>query len=540
MDCLTSLLQPDTAPSGQAEPDAPVPPATFNFAADVLQRRVEDMAQAVAIIGVGADGAEDRWSFERVAQASGRLAAAMLEGGLVRGDRVLVFMPRIPLWQVAMTACLHIGVIPVPCVTQVSRQELAYRGRQCGARGAISSREFLERFEGIESSLVFRAARSGKVGWGGWDDLQGIIDSPRVAPAFATVDADAPALIYFTSGSSGPPKAVVHAARGIFVRSWQPWRQLGVKQGDVIWTTSDTGWTRAGSCLLFGPWFNRAAALIVEGTLRAEERPGMLEKYGVTIYGAVATELRQVMASVASPRLPRLRWTLSAGEAMTDDLASRWQAFSEAPLVVGYGQTETPTATLTDPRGPAVNGMIGRPMAGNHVTVVDEAGQEAPAGVEGDIVFDLADPGLLLGYWVDGGIVAAPRRGPWHLTGDRGWRDERGELYFIGRSDDVISSSGYRIGPTEVENALGAHPAVLECAVVGVPDALRGEAVKAFVVLQPGQQGSEALSQILKDHVKQLVAPYKYPRSIDFVDSLPRTASGKISRRLLRERKPVP
>ncbi len=538
MDCLTPLLQPATPPAGSVDPDGPVPPAMFNFAADVLQRRVEEMAEGVAIIGVGADGAEDRWSFARVAQASGRLAAAMLESGLTRGDRVLVFMPRAPLWQVALTACLHIGLIPVPCVTQVSRAELAYRAKQCGARGAISSQEFLERFEAIESSsFIFRAARGGKAGW---DDLQAIIDSPRDAPEFALVEADAPALIYFTSGSSGMPKAVVHAARGIFVRSCQPWRQLGVEQGDVIWTTSDTGWTRAGSCLLFGPWFHRATALIVEGTLRAEERLGLLEKYGVSVYGAVATELRQVMASSTRPKLPRLRWTLSAGEAMTRALASRWQEFSGAPLVVGYGQTETPTATLTDPRGRAVNGMIGRPMAGNHVTVIDEAGQEASAGVEGDIVFNLADPGLLLGYWVDGDIVPAPQRGPWHLTGDRGWRDDRGELYFIGRSDDVISSSGYRIGPTEVEDALGAHPAVMECAVVGVPDELRGEAVKAFVVLQPGEHGSEDLSQVLKDHVKQVVAPYKYPRSIEFIDSLPRTASGKISRRLLRERKAVP
>jgi acyl-coenzyme A synthetase/AMP-(fatty) acid ligase len=184
--------------------------------------------------------------------------------------------------------------------------------------------------------------------------------------------------------------------------------------------------------------------------------------------------------------------------------------------------------------------MIGQPMAGNQVTVVDAAGQEAAAGVEGDLVHALSDPGLLLGYFVDGGIVPAPRRGPWHLTGDRGYRDQDGQLYFIGRADDVISSGGYRIGPTEVENALGAHPAVAECAVVATPDALRGEAVKAFVVLKPGHPETEALSQALKDHVKSVIAPYKYPRSIAFVDRLPRTASGKISRRLLRDREFAP
>lgn len=533
MDFPPSALQPAMPPGRLAEVAAPRPPTRFNFAADVLLSRVQEMPDALAIIGVTGNGSSETWSYARVAQASGRLAAAMLAGGLAKGDRVLLFMPRIPLWQVAMAACLHIGVIPVPCVTQISREELAYRARQCGARGAISSQEFLERFDSIAHTLAFRAARGGGIGW---ENLQAIVDRPGEVPAFAEMDAECPALIYFTSGSSGLPKPVVHAARGIFVRGWQPWRQLGMTFGDVIWTSSDTGWTRAGSCLLFGPWTHGATALIVEGILGPEDRLALLEQYGVSIYGAVATELRQLMATQVRRPMPRLRWTLSAGEAMTDALATGWRAFSGAPLVVGYGQTETPTATLTDPDGKAVNGMIGRPIAGNRVSVVDAAGVEVQAGIEGDIVHALSDPGLLLGYWMDGQIVPAPRRGPWHITGDRGCVDEDGQLYFIGRADDVISSAGYRIGPTEVENALTAHPAVADCAVVATPDAVRGEAVKGFVVLRAGYEATEALAQQLKDHVKRVIAPYKYPRSIEFVSSLPRTVSGKISRRVLREK----
>jgi acetyl-CoA synthetase len=224
---------------------------------------------------------------------------------------------------------------------------------------------------------------------------------------------------------------------------------------------------------------------------------------------------------------------------MTAEMAGRWQDFSGAPLLVGYGQSETPTATLTDPAAPAMNGMIGRPMAGNRVAVVDAGGRECAPGVEGSLAFDVADPGLMLGYWEDGAGGGTARldllAGRWHLSGDCGSRDAGGNLYFLGRDDDVISSAGYRIGPTEIENALSQHAAVAECAAVASPDGTRGEVVKAFVVLRPGATGDAALAAALQDFVKQQIAPYKYPRKIEFVESLPRTASGKLQRRALRE-----
>jgi acyl-coenzyme A synthetase/AMP-(fatty) acid ligase len=520
-----------TASGGDA--DAPRTPARFNFAADVLRRRATETPEAVAMLAVGRDGSERPWTYGEVDRASGRLTAAMLQAGLVKGDRVLLFVPRVPLWQVAMAACLHAGIIPVPCMTQLSAAELAYRTRRSGARGAITASGLLDRFSGIEENLDFRAAIGGGPRW---QDLDAIIQRPVEAPPFADMPGDAPALMYFTSGSSGMPKAVVHAARGVFVRGWQPWRQLGLAPGDLVWTSSDTGWTRAGSCLLFGPWTHGATALIVDVPPAAQDRLALLDRYGVSIFAAVASELRQIMAQSESRRLPRLRWTLSAGEVMTAELAERWHAFCGVPLVVGYGQTETPTATLTDPSRKVVNGAIGHPMAGNRVTVVDEAGRETAPLVEGDIVFARSDPGLLLGYWVEEGIVAAPSVGDWHLSGDRGFRDEDGELHFVGRSDDIISSSGYRIGPTEVENALASHPAVAECAVVASPDPMRGEVVKAYVVPAPGCQADASLAVVLQEHVKRMVAPYKYPRRLEFVATLPRTASGKVSRRLLRDK----
>ncbi len=502
----------------------------FNFAAEVAYRRAAETPQATAVLAVDTRGNALAWSYARMARESRRLAAGLTHAGLVRGDRVLIAMARVPRWQVAMTACLHLGLVPVPCVTQASSAEFAYRLAKSGARGVIADAAFAARFNGLEVPVrVSRGAASG------WLDLESLVEADVEPPPPAAMPADAPALMYFTSGSSGPPKAVMHAARGVRVRSWQPWRQLGLREGDVIWTTSDTGWTRAGSVLLFGAWMHGAVPLMVEEPPEPASRLDLIEQYGVTCFGAVATELRLMMANGRRRPLPKLRWTLSAGEAMTAELAERWQAFAGSPLYVGYGQSETPTATLTDPSIAPQNGMIGKPMADNRVAVVDDEGNEAPPGVEGHLAFAAGDAGLMLGYWEDGRPVLQLAGGRWHLSGDCGSRDADGNLYFSGREDDIISSAGYRIGPTEVENALTQHAAVAECAVVASPDALRGEVVKACVVLRPGHAAGGALAAALQEHVKQCIAPYKYPRRIEFMDSLPRTASGKIQRRVLRE-----
>lgn len=507
-------------------------PDRFNFASDVMYQITERAPSATALIAVDRTGHAERWSFARIAEGAQGLAATLSASGLVAGDRVLILMPRIPQWQVAMLACLHLGIIPVPCVTQVSAAEVDYRVVRSGAIGAITDRRFLDKLAGSQDRLRVRLACGGG---DDWQDLDAAMRSTAPIPPPAAMPAEAPALMYFTSGSSGPPKPVLHAARGLYVRSRQPWAQLGIADGDVIWTTSDTGWTRAASCLLFGAWMNGATAVMHDGAPDSLTKLEALESFAVSCFGAVATELRLIMAQTAPRPLPALRFTLSAGEAMTAELAHGWRAFSGAPLIVGYGQTETPTATLTEPDAEPLNGMIGRPMEGNRVTVLDDAGNEAAPGVPGQIAFDRSDAGLMLGYWDDGACNLPVSHGHWYLTGDTGWRDSAGNIFFVGRDDDIISSGGYRIGPTEVENALMAHPAVAECAVAASPDALRGEVVKGFVVLRPGQAPSDTLAAALQQHVRQAIAPYKYPRRIDFVDALPRTASGKLSRRLLRE-----
>jgi len=506
-------------------------PPTFNFAIDVLAQRAELHPSHTAVVSVGMDRREERWSYARVLEATQRFAGALAEAGIRSGDRVLVFMPRTALWLVAMAACHYLGAVPVPCVTQVSASEVAYRLRRSGARAAVTVSELADRYAGLLDMIDVRFCRGQAEGWRNLDDA---LKQDHDVPAPALMPADAPALMYFTSGSSGLPRAVVHAARGVFVRSWQPWHLFDTSEKDVIWTTSDTGWTRAGSCLLYGAWFWGATALIVEPGLSPQEKVDMLARHGVTIYSAVATELRQILSSATPVPLPRLRFTLSAGEAMTEELSHAWTRFSGAPLLVAYGQTETPQCTITTRETTPENGMIGLPMPGNVVTVLDDHNHPCPAGEPGELAVRADNPGLMLGYWNDGEIEPG-FSGGWHRTGDAAYMDKAGNIFFVGRSDDIISSSGYRIGPTEVENALMIHPAVKECAVTAVPDPLRGEAVKAYVVLEPGYLPSDELVNALQAHVKGSIAPYKYPRRIDFLEELPRTPSGKVSRRLLRE-----
>jgi acetyl-CoA synthetase len=509
-----------------------VVPATFNFAADVLAPRARETPDHTAIISLGDGGKEDVWTYARAYEAVCGLASGLAERGVKRGDRVLIFMPRTAYWLVAMAACHYIGAIPVPSVTQISVSEVSYRVRRSGAVAAITSSELVDRFTEVLEELPLRICRGSAEGWLSLEDV--LLSSPAaVAPA--AMEADAPALMYFTSGSSGLPKAVVHAARGVFVRSWQPWHMFDASCQDVIWTTSDTGWTRAGSCLLYGAWFWGATALIVEPNLSAQEKVDVLDRYSVTMYSAVSTELRQILSTANKVDLPKLKFTLSAGEAMTVDLSQRWAEFSGAPLLVAFGQTETPQCTITAPDAVSRNGSIGRAMPGNVVAVVDSEDRLCAAGEVGELAVRGDNPGLMLGYWAEGAVVPAFSKDGWHRTGDSALIDENGDLFFIGRSDDIISSSGYRIGPTEVENALMGHPAVKECAVTSAPDELRGEVVKAYIVLQSDAEPSEQLAAAIQRHVKDVIAPYKYPRQIEFLSELPKTASGKISRRLLRE-----
>ncbi|MCL4160371.1 UNVERIFIED_CONTAM: hypothetical protein GTU68_029624 [Idotea baltica] len=307
-----------------------------------------------------------------------------------------------------------------------------------------------------------------------------------------------------------------------------------------MWCTADTGWSKAGTSILYGPWSCGATVLFYDGPFDLEKRLELLERYKVSVYCAAATEIRQLVQMDTSQHdLSALRLSVSAGESVNPEIVRAWSQKTGALLLDGYGQTETLMTVLNYPQMGVKPGAMGKPLPGTEAAILTEDGREAAPGDPGQLAIRCPHPQLMLGYWNDPEKTEAGYATiddtTWFLTGDTASMDADGYLFFGGRDDDVINSSGYRIGPMEVENALMEHEAVQECAAVASPDETRGEVVKAFIILKPGFDPGDALAKELQDFTKALTAPYKYPRRIAFVEELPKTATGKIQRRVLKQ-----
>jgi acyl-coenzyme A synthetase/AMP-(fatty) acid ligase len=511
-------------------------PPTFNFGADVVDRWAEDPTRP-ALVWCNDRGEERRFTFDDIRRLSNRLANLLRERGVTKGDRVLVMLPRIPEWQLAMVACLKLGAIPVPCITMQTARDIAYRAGHSRAVAAITTRDNVSKFEGDH---VFHTRIS--VGGGAsWLDFERA--SAACSDAFTPVEmrSEDPAILYYTSGSTGDPKGVTHSARGLFTWRISAWYWLTVTEDDVIWCTADTGWSKAGTSILFGPWSCGTSVLFYDGPFEPEKRFALLERYRVTVFCAAATELRRLILEDTSRwDLSALRLTVSAGESVNPEVVKRWRERTGGLLLDGYGQTETLMTVLNYPAMPVKPGSMGRPLPGTEVAVIGDGKRLLGPGESGTLAIRLPNPQIMLGYWqapeLTQSVHVTIDGADWFLTGDTVRMDEDGYLFYEGRADDVINSAGYRIGPLEVENVLIEHPAVQECAVVGSPDPDRGEVVKAFVVLRGGTSGGEALKKDLQDFAKRMTAPYKYPRKVEFVDELPKTITGKIRRRELRDR----
>lgn len=512
-------------------------PEYFNFGVDVVDRMALE-ADGPALIAVNQAGDERHYRYCEIARLSDRLAAALRERGVKKGDFVIVMLPRIAEWQVSIVAALKLGAVPIPCIEMLTAKDLQYRVHNSGARAAICRADHVGKFAGVADMLEARLSVGPADGWA--ELHAAIAEAPGDFEA-AAVAAEDPAIMYYTSGSTGNPKGVLHASRGLY--SW--WVSaaywLDLSPGDVIWCTADTGWSKAGTSILFGPWARGACALFYDGPFEPRERLRLIERHRVNVYCAPATELMRVAEQdVAAFDLSALRQTVSAGEPVSPAIAGRWRAATGMPISEAYGQTESLMTVLNYPGEQVKPGSMGRPAPGSKVEIIDRRGEILPAGEEGDIALLTPHPQLMLGYWREpertaGCFVDGPA-GRWYVTGDRGVRDDDGYIWYRGRLDDIINSAGYRIGPTEVENALLEHADVAECAVIGKPDAARGEIVKAYIVLRPGCPADARIVKALQDHCKSLTAPYKYPREIAFVDSLPKTLTGKIRRSELRQR----
>lgn len=513
-------------------------PAEFNFG-DVVDHWAESTPRRQALVTVGDTGAPERaLTYRDAALRSCRIADQLSELGVRRGDRVLVMLPRGSSWQLTMVAALRLGAIPVPCITMLTPSDLDHRLRLCQPNCVVTTAENARKFD--RQLLDHRIVVAGEAP-AGWTSLEHVPVSGVGWSSNVAVSSSDPAVIYFTSGSTGHPKGATLSSGNLF--TWRVaadhWLRLGPT--DTVWCTADTGWSKACCSTLFGPWTRGSTVAVYDGPFDARHRLRTLERCRVTVYCAPATELKRVLnESVEEFDLSALRIAASAGESVDPALSDEWQRRTGTPLLDGYGQTEnlmTVANRVGELRKP---GSMGTPLPGSEVGVLTEGGSVEHRSAAGEIVVRSTSPNLMLGYWGDhdDSCASFSEVGDerWFRTGDMAVVDEDGYLWFQGRADDVINSSGYRIGPQEVENALLSHSAVAEAAVVGEPDADRGQAVVAFVVLASSETASPEVRAQLQAHVREQTAPYKYPRRVEFVETLPRTDTGKIRRNSLRDR----
>ena len=516
------------APAEPAVTDGWDVPARFNFTRDVIEPLARQHSRS-ALTFVDKDGIVDRRTFREIAGDAARWAH-LLRTRLDRGDRVLLAMGKVPAWHGAMLGALKGGLIAVPCPETLTAAELAFRVRHSGARLVIADRscevEVEEMREQVEASIAIMYLDEARL------ELSGYMGN---APTEDTTSAER-ALLLYTSGTAEEPRGVVHTHAFTWTMQGQAEHWLDVREDDVVWCTAGTGWAKSIWSALLGPWSHGAEVVLHQGAFDPEERLELVEKLGVTVLCQTPTEYRMLtrLDALHHARLARLRHAVSSGEPLDPETIARFQDAVGVTLYDGYGQTENALLVANVPQVELRPGSMGVPTPGHEVAVIDQHGQVCEPGVEGDIALSGRPPTLFAGYWEEREKTDAAFRGDWYVTGDRAVSDEDGYLWFVGRAEDVIVSASYRVGPFEVESALLQHPAVAEGAVVGAPDQERGEIVKAFVVLAPGNDPTPDLVTELQEHVKTSTAPYKYPREIAFVDELPKTINGKIRRSELR------
>jgi acyl-coenzyme A synthetase/AMP-(fatty) acid ligase len=481
-----------------------------NFSRDIVDRMPPGRP---ALIELSASGERRVWTFGEVSDTSARLAGRLLAVGAKRGDVVMTLIGNRPEWVIGMLACFRVGIVALPCTEQLRAKDLALRLEAAHPRVVlVDPRNLAELSAAIELSTAGGAGSPVVLALPGEDLLAG-----TPAPAVELSEKD-DCLITFTSGTSGPPKGVVHGQRYLLGQRLQAESWLGSGPGDVVWCTASSGWSKSARNSFIAPWLTGATALLFDGRFDPEERLAIVEQEEVAVWCMAPTEYRAIARRARLRPLPSIRQMVAAGEALNAEILFHFREVTGLDIRDGFGQTETGQLTGMPPGGVVRPGSMGRALPGIELTIED-----------GELI---AEPATVPTFFVRYLDAVAPD-GPWR-TGDRVHADEDGFLYFEGRIDDVIISSGYRIGPVEVESALLTHDSVAESAVVAAPDPERGSVVRAIVVLRGGYEPSVALAEELKQHVKEQTAPYKYPRIVEFAAALPKTTSGKILRGALR------
>jgi acetyl-CoA synthetase len=492
-----------------ADPPSALPlPGGRNYVADFVERRPADL---IALVTESATGMRREWTFGTLSQRAGAVAGALAERGVRRGDTVLLLLGSSAEFVVAVLACLRIGAAALPCSEQLRPKDLALRLRAARPALAVCHQRNAE-------ALAHAAPDCPVLHVGDGRELPA-----GPVPPPADLGPTDPAFVLFTSGTSGPPKLVTHGQRYLWGQQLQAAHWLGARRGELVWSTAAPGWSKSARNSFIAPWFGGARALLQDRRFDPEERLATIRREGVGVLCMAPTECRLIAAHTRLGELPSVRRLVTAGEPLGVGAVRAWRERTGLEIADGYGQTETGHIAGARPGESAPPGSMGRPLPGIDLRIID-----------GELTVDPTTvPTFFLGY--DGRDVetTASDRG-WWRTGDQVRQDEDGWLYFEARTDDVILSAGYRIGPAEVESALSSHPAVREVAVVGEPDEARGQIVCARVVLREGYQAGDDLVAQLQAHARAETAPYKYPRRITFVDALPKTSTGKTDRAALR------
>lgn len=517
-------------------------PQKYNFARDVIDQWATRNPAKQALFWVDDEDNEKTRTFGEISTNSRKFCNALTEAGVKRGDTIILILGREIEWWEVFTAALRMGAIISPGTTQLSSKDIEYRIKAASATCVVTNSATVDKVEAIKANCptlgIKISTGETKAGWVSYE--QALIENND---DFETVDTDADdeSMCYFTSGTTGNPKMTIHTCSYAIghINTGRFWLDLG--EEDLHWNISDTGWAKAAWSSYFGPWICGASLFIHQADgFNAGKTLGLLAKYPITTMCGAPTIYRMlVLEDLSAYDFSSLRHCVGAGEPLNPEVIEVWNQATGITIRDGYGQTETAILCGSFPCIEARFGSMGKPAPGIKLAIIDDDGNEAPTNTEGDIAVSIEPEkpqGLFKEYKNDEERTASTQKGPWYITGDRGCKDEDGYFWFISRADDVILSAGYRIGPFEVESALIEHPAVAESAVVSSPDETRGEVVKAFVVLAPGYTPSEELGTELKNHVKRITAPYKYPRKIEFIDALPKTVSGKIRRVELRKK----
>lgn len=531
-----------------------VVPETFNFAYDVMDEWAKIEPNKLALLWTSERGEELRATYAEFKEQTDQAAAYFLSLGIGRGDKVMLILKRHYQWWVSMMALCKIGAVAIPATHMLTASDIVYRNQRASVKAIIcvndeyvttQVKEAMPKSPTVEILVAVNSlAQKDKPVAKGFHDWFAEVDK---APAFirpecVNVNEDT-LLMYFTSGTSGEPKMVAHdhlyalghLVTGVF------WHNLD--DSGIHLTVADTGWGKAVWGKLYGQWFAGATVFVYDHEkFKAEKIMRMMERYHITSFCAPPTIYRFMLQEDFSQYdLSALKYCTTAGEALEPVVYQKFYELTGIKMMEGFGQTETTMTLGTFPWIKPKPGSMGKPNPQYDIKLLKSDGSPCEEGEKGEICIDTSAGkpiGLFKGYYRDSELTEKVWHDNLYHTGDLAWRDEEGYFWFVGRADDVIKSSGYRIGPFEVESALMTHPAVVECAVTGVPDEIRGMVVKATVVLANEWKGraDDSLVKELQNHVKHVTAPYKYPRIIEFVDALPKTISGKIRRVEIRER----